>query len=375
MNEEDNKKDSIKNEQIIGADFNNKTIDNQPVDIKRNFSEIIDPDIKPIRTYENDVANAISKNNTSLASMTVAEKVRNEQKAESNVTGVIPPDKHYGTKAIITIISIVFVFIGLAGIYYFYSNSIFGTNTKTEPIKNTKPSSLIKSDSQKTIDITGLSKNKIIEVLTNELNKTQEANSLKDIILTKKDAGATYRLTGPQIIELFAIPAPNIVTRTIVAPWMLGVYNDNTSNKSFVIVFTTNYFQNAFAGLLEWERYMMDDIKQYLYDSNIKNVSNSNFDRRNTGIEDITPERVVGSTTASTTIYTEENTLIDNNFTIRGRFVDKIIRNKDVRVFQNDNNQNLFMYSIIDGKYIVFSNTQNAVEDIIKRLEKSASIR
>jgi len=58
---------------------------------------------------------------------------------------------------------------------------------------------------------------------------------------------------------------PDIVLRALSDDWMLGVYADPNGTKTVFVVATVDYFQNAFAGMLQWESVMADDLKQYLY--------------------------------------------------------------------------------------------------------------
>ena len=62
-------------------------------------------------------------------------------------------------------------------------------------------------------------------------------------------------------------------------------------------------------------------------------------------------------------------------FTIRGKFIDKQIKNRDVREFVSNNNEILFLYSFIDKDTIVLTTTEKSLEAILERLNKQTYVR
>jgi len=110
---------------------------------------------------------------------------------------------------------------------------------------------------------------------------------------------------------------------------MLGIYTDNSGNKDVFVLTTINYFQNAFAGMLQWESVMPDDLEQYLPINGI----------------------------------------------IKGAFVDRIIQNRDVREFVTSDGKILFLYSFIDNTKLVITGSESTLMEILSRLEQKDFVR
>jgi hypothetical protein len=190
-----------------------------------------------------------------------------------------------------------------------------------------------------------------------------------------------------------------MLTRSFTPSWMLGVYTDPQNNKSIFVVTVNNFFQNAFAGMLSWEKVMPDDLKQYLYavvPAGVANApilaSSSIAQYVNTlqNIDSILPMTTTATSTSSTTSKklttgTSSTTIISTTtdsgqpvvpyFTLRGQFEDKIIKNKDVREFITVDGKALFLYSFIDNERLVITSNEETLAEIITRLENGSYVR
>jgi hypothetical protein len=131
------------------------------------------------------------------------------------------------------------------------------------------------------------------------------------------------------MLTLFNIQPPDMFQRSLTTPWMLGVFTDNIGNKDMFVVVTTNFYQNAFAGLLQWESLMIGDLKYYLA----------------------------------------------SDGTVRGAFEDRIIKNKDVRVFKTAEGKVVLLYSFVNNSTIVFATKEKTLVEVLDRLEKRPFIR
>jgi hypothetical protein len=93
-----------------------------------------------------------------------------------------------------------------------------------------------------------------------------------------------------------------------------------------------NYFQNVFAGLIAWEDLMINDLRAYMVEAS--------------------------STSA-----------------LRGSFVDRIVKNKDVRVFKDVYGNTLLLYSFVNNDLIVFAKNESTLSYIVTRLDQSSLSR
>ncbi|MFA6404668.1 MAG: hypothetical protein WCW03_01570 [Candidatus Paceibacterota bacterium] len=330
---------------------------------------------KAIRTYEGDVADFMSHGKSSVASIAIAESNRREKEkdtvdSQKNNERDSDEKKHNFKKLSLLLISLLFISGGIVGAYYLYTKSPLAKETIIAPLQN-KTNSLVLSDSFVTITVDGLLPNDIITKINNEVSKQQAVNSIKEIIFVQKtnnitgDENVLTRIRGQKMLEIMDILVPDILARTITDEWMMGIYSSQFGNKDVFIVATTDYFQNAFAGMLSWEGMMADDLKLYLPQS-IQ--------------ESIAPpiNNVVSTSTATTTATTTiESTppIINKYFTIKGRFFDAIVKNKDVRELRTENGDIIFLYSFVDSKKLVIASKESTLEEIIKRLEQQAFLR
>lgn len=357
--------------------------------------------IKPVRTYEGDVAEAMSHKRTSTASIAIAESKK--QQGTERVGDETP--SHAGRKITMFVISLLLLGGGAYGAYYLYSKSALAPVTPIVPQQKASPS-IIPANTQAVLTISSQSPNLMRASIAQEINRPQEPDSVREIIVATKDtSGQLVRVSSTDMVKRLDINTPDILTRSLTPNWMLGVYNSPDNLKSVFIVGTTNFFQNTFAGMLQWERVMADDLRQFLYPDNVEGILNANGTSRVvapvnplSGIDSILP--FIGSTTTATsslaratstaptgspaasstrqgTASTTPETVapLRQYLTIRGKFEDRIVKNKDVRAFRTDNGQILFLYSFIDNTKLVISDKESTLAEILSRLEKQSFIR
>jgi hypothetical protein len=84
--------------------------------------------------------------------------------------------------------------------------------------------------------------------------------------------------------------------------------------------------------MIEWEKNMPSDLKDYLYNNT-------------------------------------------DQFSLKGNYKDRIVRNKDVREYVSDNDHIVFLYSFLSNDKMIITNDELALENIIIRLEKTAFVR
>jgi hypothetical protein len=343
--------------------------------------------VKPLRTYEIDFAEAMAKKRISSASIAIAEDKKKEKEKEiiksqpetientaytykvpepiqskiqkeTNLPPVQPypvkedilknaqppkdnviiKDSHSTRNWFLVIVSLILIFGGGYYAFYLYQKSPLAptqtnnNNTSTSQIERTR--SIISPDSKVLINITDKNQNSIISSIKTEVSKPQQEKTIKEIILTESTGDVISKVKAGKILQTIGVNTPDLFSRSLSDNWMLGVYSGTGEQKSLFIITTNNFFQNTFAGLIQWEKTMPEDLKQYLYyDSN------------------------------------------SQDFTIRGQYKDKIIKNKDVREYVTENGHVNFLYSFISNDKLVITDSEYALEEIITKLEKNAFIR
>lgn len=387
--------------ETLKPSINATTIINDPTNTKKKIQE--NDSIKSLRTYESDIASVLAHKNISATKIAIAQQSKGEKEQKISNNPQPQPDiittqdspvrvpqspnvtkaqdnssyitsKPFNTKVFLVLLAIIFILIGIIGGYYLYMKSpIAPVKTPTTQVQTS--SSLIPSDSQEIIDTTNLVTTSIVKSLERQINANQKAGTIKEIIPVIKRDEKTYKLTATEAIEKIDIDAPEIIVRSLTSEWMLGIYSDQNGEKDGFIVLTTNFFQNTFAGMLQWEKLMADDIRIFLYPSSVKGIANT--DEMQKGVIAL-PSETLSSTTASSTVVVSSTTtepVLQQNFTINGSFKDRIIQNKDVRSFVNTNGKTLFLYSFIDSSHLVITGRESTLNEIINRLEKKTFVR
>ena len=331
----------------------------------------IKPNLKPLRTYESDVAEVLANKKISTTSIALAEKRREtgedrigSAETSSDAGGSLTDESgseassHVGKKILIAIASLVLVGIGVIGAYYLYSISPLAPNQRAVP-QPQAVQSLVPSDTQVAIPIDGMNPAAIISSVRSEIAKSQSPNTIKEIILVETKNGQHFRVAGPDMANIMDTGTPDIVLRALSDDWMLGVYADPNGTKTVFVVATVDYFQNAFAGMLQWESVMADDLKQYLYQNTPADIAAT------------TPETFASSSAPMSDGYVPTNQPV----VLRGNFIDRIVQNKDVREFVTTDGKTLFLYSFIDNTKLVITGSEATLSEILKRLEQQTFIR
>lgn len=376
---------------------------------------------KALRTYESDVAEFMAQRRTSMASIAVAEKKRQAQETKAasaparqntstnpRLSGIQPnlvqypqmqsagidtspqqPEpaqsvpiqesrepSRFARTVFILLWSLIFIDAGITAVYYFYKKSpISNISPITAPTVN---NTLIRTDLSQRVSVANMAPKQIVNSVDSALNEPQEANTIREIILI--DSSGT-KITGQDMLNRLDISAPDMLKRTINGDWMLGSYSDGSFNNAFVIA-TTDYFQNAFSGMLSWERVVIDDLSLYLPDpqklldehnASLLTAQDGTSTQSNANATSTANDTNTTSTASTTSIAVEK--YITPYPTIKGQFIDRIVRNKDVREFVDQYGNIIFMYSFVDNNHLVFARNEGTLAEIIARLEQKSFVR
>jgi hypothetical protein len=313
--------------------------------------------LKNIRTYESDVAEALASRPLTKTSIALAEsKKRGEGEVLTNGKPVVMPTarpmnipsrvvqqpgitvelgekSRIGWKLVIIILSLMLLGGGVFGGYYLYSQSPLAAVQQAPQTQEPQHTpALVPYDTQAVINIDGLNNIDIMKRINSELDKNMASSSIKEIVLTETKDAATYRVSAPEAALVSGVPVPDIIARTLAPEWMLGVYANESAERTPFVVVHTNLFQNAFAGMLAWEPSMIRDLQPFLGISSGKPIP-------------------------------------------AGSFKDQIVKNKDVRAFVTTATSTVFEYSFIDNQTLVVTGNNSALSAIISRLDSKAFVR
>lgn len=357
---------------------------------------------KPIRTYESDMAELLAKKDTSVATIAIAEQKRKNPTpppqvhepihvpipkpepviptqpkpapiptpepeasivikpaplAKQKPTVFVPketktvavedaePPSRFTRKLFMFLLSLIFIASGLGTGYYFYMKSPVSKLPVIQTVKSKVPS-IITPNIQKIVPIASL-KNELLGQKIQSLSSSTEMtkDSITEFIFTKNTASTTARVISVDFINLLGYSAPEMLKRSLVDSWMFGVYGNDNENTPFIIL-KTDFFQNAFAGTLKWEPAMPEELATILnYRDKIRAENN-----------------LSSSTIAS-------------YFAVKGKFVDRVILNRDVREFITEAKNTLLVYSFIDKDTLLITTSESTMRNLIQRLEKQPQVR
>ncbi len=317
--------------------FSNPNNSDKPASSIENFlqSQNSNParNLNPNPIPQNPVAKAPLSPNASFVAKN--DYLKNAKAPESERK----QDSHVFRNIILIIISLALIAGGAYAGYYLYKKSPLSLVQFTSPKPTTASNpnviatnSIFPADKQTKISIDAKNKNQIITSIRNQIDKVGQENTIEEIIPTKNENNTIRKATASELQEILKIDAPSLITRSLTEDYMLGVYNGIGGQKNFFAITTNNFFQNTFAGMIEWEKNIPEDLKDFLFDNTTQ-------------------------------------------FTLKGSYKDKIVRNKDVREYISENDHIIFLYSFLSNDKLIITNDEQALENIILRLEKNAFVR
>jgi len=237
-----------------------------------------------IRTFESDIATAMKEKKGSVIKIAIAEQTK--KSSEKEIEGKVSKRNYIFLG--LTLISILggLGFIGFV-VWQKIGNEIAPIEAVVAP--------LIAAEKQKEIEITGLSESKIIAKIDEEMgNRTLRLDTIENIYLTEtigetKEAMAKEPITTEKLFSIIGARIPSVLLRSLGPKFMLGVHVFN-GNSSFLIL-KTDFYENAFLGLLKWENEMPEDLlpplgvkltneNRYLLDVGFRDITIKNIDSR-----------------------------------------------------------------------------------------------
>jgi len=300
----------------------------------------IDPNKKSlVRTYKGDIESAIQTSHLSSINIALAENQRKQEQISAGFIEETPVDSgNYSKNKIIIFISLTLVFFGIIGLTIFF---LISGPTPEPVVKIQELPSLITTEYKDEMDTTLIPKDRIIRTLSSKLNDIQiPVNAFYNVYMTI-GTGTERRLAKTdEFISLLNFDMPDIIRRTLLPDYMVGMFMFG-QNLPFII-FKTTYFENAYAGMFEWEKNIENDFRNLF---------------RLSGYQES------GGTIAELAPATSK------------KFSDAVIINKDVRILKNDTGEITILYAIIDKETIIITVNDVAFKEILNRLNKEKGLK
>ena len=233
-------------------------------------------------------------------------------------------------------VSIIFLLLG-SGIF-FGAYTLFFTEEKI-PL-TLSINTLVLAEKSIPIDVSNLSASDIKARLT-QLRDTTEVppKTIAHLkVFQKHGTGEEGEFTEQELTveSLFNVLAPNAkeaLTRSFDTAYMLGLYK--TDHNDVFLILKPTFYENAFAGMLTWEKYMHGDLSPFF------GIASKNTDSEHVG--------------TSTTVR-------------KNSFEDSVIENKDTRIMVDQNGNITLLYSFVDRNTLIIANSREVFLEIFKRL-------
>jgi len=289
-----------------------------------NEKQLNDKNIKVLRTYTSDMADAIRTNEVSVIKIALAEKEKREQEAVYK--------KAEGTntsKTFLVIGGVILIAAAIFGSYFLFQK-------KKEKEVSTPTTSNIETfiayDGTANIDVTNVTNvNDLLSIM--EQGSGVDSSLIKALFLTRKTNNISEVITSNNFLSLIGTTAPGALLRSLSDKYLLGKYSNpnaiNEQDKSAMfLIFQTTDYTLAYASMLDWEKTMLKDLF-VLFNINIPASGNSLFEKP---------------------------------------WKDIIINNKDARVLYGENGEGILYYVFVNKNNFVITSNIEALKEVISRL-------
>ena len=263
--------------------------------------------LKQIRTFQGDVSEALARQKESIVSIQQAE-VKRRTALGQEVSEI--SDRRVPTKTFFLLLGIIVLLaLGALGIWYSYLSYM---RIATPPVVLAPENRFFSTDTEAEVTPSS-SRLDLIAAITSAQTEVEESETRH--LKINLDAQTFFKTLDTE--------APGSLTRALDKPFMLGAYGEST-----FLIFKLVSFENAFAGMLNWEKNLAQDIGPI-------------FSTREL-LRDIELEPV---------------------------FIDVTDRNKDVRALEAVG-ESLLMYSFFDNDILIITDNIETLRVLVERLNR-----
>jgi hypothetical protein len=327
--------------------------------------------VRPMRTFRDDIANVVERRKISLVSAIAAEEdERSRKKTLEDTPKQTSGGLSSGAYFMLGMSTVLFV----VGAVVLGGYALFFNETPEVGVPSTSLPTLVFTEMQTQLDITGMNRNATMAALQSEKDRVNmRLGALTAIHPIVQSEG--YQLVSAQmLLQTLESRAPQPLVRALAPYFVFGVHEFDGNEPFFI--FKTEAYEIAYAGMLEWEPLMSIDLSPLF--------GRVSLMRSLSPIEESASDTLPGfvapsSTTpqASTSTSSEETSLAfvgsesapevpGAKFT-PGRFEDAVIRNKEVRVLKDDSGKIQLIYSFLDPSTIIITTNEYTFIEIQSR--------
>lgn len=310
-----------------------------------------------IRTFESDISDIIRSKKTSITDIATAEQRKREELGENKDIQV--PEKSaffqklLEKKTLLIMGSSVAIVVAITLILF----AVLGSKKTDTPTPFTNYQEMIFSNVVKEANLTGIKKKDFVsEILNERRTNDSQLGSITNILLLKDDTAGTRVINSFEFFALIEARLPYSLSRYIKNDFMFGLHS--VRNVETFLILKISSFENAFTGMLDWEKDMEKNLESIFIQPLNQNTVGAS--------EEMSLNKTVGniSTTTATTTTSEE--LVN----VKKVFEDMVVKNKDTRVIKDKKGEPILMYSFADRETIVITTNQYTMTEIFDRLNR-----
>ena len=283
-----------------------------------------DVKVRPIRTLQDDMAQAVGTQKESAISISVKQMVK-KQKTEVKQEKVKTHKKSNKTayRTALTFLSLFFVIAGSVVIGYFWWQS--------RPVIEQRIiiDTLVIADEEILQSIEGMSRESFITFVKDETNISKPDGTITNLKLTEITFGIEKTAKPNSFLRLMNTRTPSALSRSMSGNMMFGFIQLQEVSAPFWIV-EIETFENVFGATLDWETLLQDDLG--LLFSNVEPA-------------------------------------------IDPVFRDVISKNRDTRILYNDLGEEVMLHSFLDKNTLVITTGEQAFKELLPIFISSKQIR
>ncbi|MEK7606432.1 MAG: hypothetical protein AAB458_02480 [Patescibacteria group bacterium] len=303
-----------------------------------------------IRTLQSDIAETVQGRGISVADIALAEQKRSAASGE-HTHEPKQPTNWWAVGAML------FVLLGVG-----VTASIFLFAPKTPvDILDTGSGSNFPADKQTSLDVTEMTFDGFTNTVRDTLFAEFRLGTLMSVSLFEQtNLGENISVNTERFFSITKSRAPDRLIRSLEKEFVFGVATVDTPTG--FLVFTTQNFENTFAGMLEWEPFMVDDlpfIARTILPPPI-----------------ITPEVIVATTSTSTLSASTTPPMAPEPFVIpTAVFKDIIVQNEDTRAAVLPDGTIRLLYSFPDRNTLIIAQSKETLTLILERINTARFTR
>ena len=285
-----------------------------------------DVQVRPIRTYPDDIAQIVGEQKESAISISVkqAEKKQKEEDLEKkNNPEIVRKAGKPISKSALAFMSIFFVVGGLVVLGYFWWQSRPADDERI--IIDT----LLIADGEVKKELDNISKTDFENFVRAQKNIPREAGAVTHLKFSKKTLSTEHTASAKDVLKVLESKTPPALVRSMSGDNMFGLIQVQGESIPFWII-EVDSFENAFDGILDWEDFIQEDLVP---------------------------------------VFSNSTQAIDPVFT------DVISRNKDIRVLRNNAGEELLVHTFLDKNTLLITEKEIAFKELLPLFISSKQIR